>query len=200
MGACWDTGLFVDTDWKIGIRKIQNQAEIEYGHQEGYSGAPNSCTYKYMGDYSTSTIEHVKQFMDKQAGRLPTGCGGVIKIGQSGYEIKKIVESKGDVALYNYYLVPQYLENSNAVAILVNNGMPFKLGNGTVEQLKHKLIDALKKRFEPEDYGIIVGIRSKYYIKYSVESTRVATTNKITNNNIVVTPLNKYGYFGWCRD
>jgi hypothetical protein len=49
MGACNGGGFFVDSDWRRGISIVQKEAEREHGVEDGYSGAANSCSFRYVG-------------------------------------------------------------------------------------------------------------------------------------------------------
>lgn len=197
MGACWVSGTYSSTDWKSGIRLIQEEAAEEYGHQDGYSGAENSCTFSYFGDMHTRSIEEVRAFLERQKEHLGSGQGGVVLIGNGGclYNILNIQERvSSDKRLLSYLT-----GRKPAVAVSESRMGSTKIGEGTIADLKRLATEYLKK---PATMENIVFIVSKNTDKMYVMSVRSKESDKkLTASNIISkSPIYKYGYFGWCRE
>ena len=93
MGACNGGGTFIDSNWRRGIALVQEEAERENGHRDGYSGAPNSCHFSYYGqnlEFGKNTKKAQKDldaFIDKRMDVLGSGEGEIICVGIEYYGI-----------------------------------------------------------------------------------------------------------------
>ena len=79
MGACSVSGKFKDYNWEHGIRLIQEEAEAYYGHQDGYSGAENCCSFSFGGSCADMSKKDLDKFIDKRLDELYKGHGEVLK-------------------------------------------------------------------------------------------------------------------------
>lgn len=196
MGAAWVTGTFIDTDWKRGIANIKSKADFEYGHQDGYSGAENSCTFKYDGDMTGKTVEEVKRFLELKESKLSTGMGGVVRLSLEGYAnyVLKTAESPVDTNLLSYIT-----SDKPAAALKIKNGIIVVIKEGTLNDL-HDIAKSEIKRLGNKDIKIfLVSKRSKKQISYYLCGT--ISQNKQTGDNVIDSiPIYKYGYYGWCRE
>ena len=89
MGGVAVGGTFVNSDWRQGIQKIQEDAREYYGDRDGYSGAENSCCFKYAGDKSDLTKKQLEKFIEDRMDSMYNRDGEVIRIGTKGYRLIK---------------------------------------------------------------------------------------------------------------
>lgn len=203
MGATGGSGKFLDWDWKNGISAVQQYARQVYGDEYGYSGAENSCSFSYKGEYlsfgkkTKKAEKELKEFIDKRLENLGNGCGEVIRVGLEGYNIftTEIKEFDGLTDIDTRY----YLKNmKKGPAVLLRKvGLSYDVvSEGTVSQLKSVAHQELRHYKYLNDFYIV----SKYKI-YKCYGKRVfkQKTTRVTNDNILVLPLYSFVYYGWYR-
>ena len=86
MGDCGVGGTFKAYDWKEGIRRVQAEAEYEYG-SDYYNGAANNVEFSYAGDKSNLTKAQLNKFRKEIQEECYKRRGYVYKIGIEGYRI-----------------------------------------------------------------------------------------------------------------
>ena len=146
MGACSGGGTFIDSSWRRGIEIIQDEAEREYGHQEGYSGAPNSCNFFFVGEKfelgkdTKKAQKDLNDFIDKRMDRLGTGEGEIISLGIEYYGIisTEIIEEIFVNFDSRYYLK----KAKKGLAVLL---MPYDRSNSYMKVIAEGTVADLKK-------------------------------------------------------
>ena len=206
MGACSGSGSFVDSSWRRGMRLIQEEAEREYGHQEGYSGAPNSCDFFYKGEKfefgkdTKKARKELNDFVRLRLDNLGTGDGEIISVGVEYYGIisTEIVEENW-VSFDSRY----YLKNAKkGPAVLLK---PYSFGDnymkvvaeGTVADLKKIAHSELRKEKYETDYYIVS--KTKTYL-CTAKIKQQKKTQKQTDDKVMVLPFYKFIYYGWYRE
>lgn len=206
MGACNGGGTFIDSNWRRGIVLVQEEAEREYGHQEGYSGAANSCDFSYIGqklEFGKNTKKAQKDldaFIDKRMDMLGSGDGEIICIGIEYYGVISTEISETDWAPFDsrYYLKSM----KKGPAVLVEpydysyNYMRV-IAEGTVADLKKRAHAELRKNKYDKDLYII-GKTKTYRCKGKIKQQKV--TKRKTDDKVLVLPFYKFVYYGWYRE
>lgn len=209
MGACSGSGSFVNTSWRRGIEEIQRLAEEEYGTQEGYSGAENSCEFRYLGEYfeygkdTKKAKKDLNKFVESRLDRLGSGDGEVISVGSVGAVIYNTVikevngqgpfdtrwylknRKKGPAVCIKEIITPTGYQKYSVVA------------EGTVAELKKKVHKYLRDDGYTFDYYILN--TNKLYL-CTGEFVKVEKTKRTTNEKYLVLPLYRYVYYGWFRE
>ena len=206
MGACNGGGTFIDSNWRRGIALVQEEAEREYGHRDGYSGAPNSCRFMYFGEkfeYGKNTKKAQKDlndFIDKRMDMLGSGDGEIICIGIEYYGIISTEISETDWAPFDsrYYL--KSMKKGPAVLLepydYVGQGM-LVIAEGTIADLKKVAHKELRRsKYDKDLY--IVGKTKNYVCSGKIKQQKV--TKRETDDKVLVLPFYKYLYYGWYRE
>jgi len=195
MGGINGGGKFQAYDWREGIRRIQEEADDYYGHQEGYSGAANSCSFSYVGDKSNLTKKELDKFIDERMDRLGNGDGEVIKVGLAGYSI---IKTKIEPARYLNFDTRTLLRGVTRPAILVEykGNYPRKIAEGTQAELKKKADSLLRSCNYSYPYYLITK-KESYICSGNVKN--VKKTVQQTNEKQLVLPLYDFIYYGWYR-
>ena len=206
MGTCSGGGSFIDSSWRRGIELIQQQAEEEYGHQEGYSGAPNSCNFRYYGEKfefgknTKKAQEEFRKFRELRMDNLGTGCGEIISVGIEYYGVisTEIKEEQWVTFDSRYYL----REARKGPAVLLKpydfSSTRMKIvAEGTVADLKKIVHFELRKnKYEQEYY--IVSKTKNYLCTGKIKQQK--TTQRQTDDKVLVLPFYKFIYYGWYRE
>lgn len=206
MGACSGGGTFIDSSWRRGIEIIQEEAEREYGHREGYSGAPNSCNFFFAGEkpeFAKDTKKAKKDlndFIDKHMDRLGTGEGEVISL---GIEYYGIISTEITEEIWAGFDSRYYLKSAKkGPAVLL---MPYDRSNshlriiaeGTVADLKKIVHKELRnKKYETNFY--IVSKTKTYLCTGKIKQQK--KTQRQTDDKVLVLPFYKFMYYGWYRE
>ena len=194
MGACDVSGKFKDYSWKRGIRQIQDDAEAYYGHQEGYSGAENCCSFSFGGSCADMSKKELDKFIDKRMDELYKGHGEVLKGKIVEYAI---IETEIVETLFLSFDSRSYLRNmKKGPALLVKlleNGYPRLMKEGTVADLKkyaHRLLREDKYNYE----YFIIGKTKTYSCRGKVKYQKL--TKKQTDEKHLVLPVYEFYYYG----
>lgn len=206
MGACSGSGSFVDSSWRRGIGLIQEEAEREYGHREGYSGAANSCSFRYLGEkleFAKDTKKAQKdlnEFIRMRMDNLGNGDGEVISLGVECYGIisTEIKEENWVTFDSRYYLKSA----KKGPAVLVQpmdgrSGYMRVIAEGTVADLKKTAHSELRRNKYETDYYIVS--RSKVYL-CTGKIKQQKKTQRQTDDKVMVLPFYKFIYYGWYRE
>ena len=202
MGACDIGGTYKAYDWKIGIEKIQEDAEAYYGHQEGYSGAANCVDFRYVGDFSekyktAKGRKEIEKYIEDRMSKLYKRDGEVMKIATEGYAIIKTKYIEQDVT--ESYV--RYLYNIKKPSVLLERnsyGFGYKIiAEGTVSELKKKAHTRLRQITYRDDLYIIK--KDKMYICTQDIKTQKNTTRRSDDKTLVL-EIGKYRYYGWAPE
>lgn len=207
MGACNGGGFFVDSDWRRGISIVQKEAEREHGVEDGYSGAANSCSFRYVGQKlefakktKTAEKELYKYIDERMENHLGSGDGEIIKLDVEYYGIitTEIVEE-----IYTHFDSRYYLKlMKKGPAILIEpydyDGSYYRIiAEGTVADLKKKAHAELRKsKYDKDLY--IVGKTKTYLCTGKIKQQKA--TKRETDDKVLVLPFYKYVYYGWFRE
>ena len=199
MGACSISGSFVDSDWKKGMNRVQDEDEQYYGYQDGYSGASNSCSFCFR-DVSVKEKD-IQKYIKDRLEVLGSGDGEVIPLGIESYAVCSAVIFE---CPYPPFDSRSYLRGCKEPAVLLKlnrrrgaTNFYKEISAGTVSDLKKQAQMLLyKDKFETDYY--IVG-RSKTY-KCTEKRVIYKKTNKKSTNEILVVPLYKFLYYGWAMN
>lgn len=202
MGACSNSGTFVTVDWESFIRKMQEADEEYYGYQDGYSGASNSCSFKYKGDYSDKfkSNSDIKAFVKERLDNLKSGEGEVVRIGIDSYAIYKTrIDETDYIEFIDYKSV--YKERKKGPAVLIKADPEYKypivVAEGSIADLK-KLVHKELRACNYQYIYYIIGKTKLFYCSYRLKKQK--TTQRKTNENTLVLPKYKYLYYGWYRE
>ena len=206
MGACSGGGSYVDSNWHRGIELIQQEAEEEYGHREGYSGAPNSCNFRYIGEKfefgkdTKKAKDEFNKFREMRMDNLSNGCGEVVAVGIEFYGIISTdIQEEQFVCFDSRY----YLKSAKkGPAVLLK---PYSVGNnrmqivaeGTVADLKKIVHNELRKNKYCTDYYIVS--KTKTYL-CTGKIKQQKSTQRQTDDKVLVLPFYKFIYYGWYRE
>lgn len=196
MGACDVGGTFKAYDWRSGIQRVIEDAEAYYGHQEGYSGAANSCSFSYKGDKSSLTKKELNAYIDSRMDNLGKRDGEVILVGIEGYDIIKTeyVPQTVDDPLFIKRL---FVGQKGPALLLVydwrsNN---YKIERaGTIAEMKALAHIRLRSENYEKNYTILTK-KGKIVCKGVV--TNVKKTTRKTDEKNLILPIYKYMYYGW---
>ena len=200
MGACEIGGKFEAYDWKEGIRRIQEEAAYEYGH-DYYNGAANNVSFRYGGDKSNLTKKQLDEYVKGCMEKLGTGDGEVIKIGSGGFRLYSTEYKEGTgipMPLSFDSGTKEFLKRSIRPAVLLtcdNNGRVECHGEGTIAKLKEMAHNKLRSEFYRRDYYILRK-NATYICCMPVWKDQSKTTRKTTPKLLVVEKAT-YGYYGW---
>lgn len=196
MGACNGGGSFEAFDWREGIRNIQDEAESYYGHQEGYSGAANSCSFSYGGDKRGLTKKQLDKFIDERMENLGTGDGEVVKVDISGYGI---IKTQVQPAGFLRFDTRELMRGLKRPAILIEDAgyTQRKIAEGTQAELKRKVDSLLRSCNYSKTYYILTR-KDSYICSGNIKNVK-KTTQKTTEKQLVL-PLYKFVYYGWYRE
>lgn len=114
MGSVSFGHVFNHYDWRMGIRELQRQADEEYGHQQGYSGAINSCDHftLHRPNRPLRNMQDVWDYADSRLEHLGKREGEVIDLGITGYSIAKpVVNEFGGIWL----MIRGYCEDAKSL-------------------------------------------------------------------------------------
>lgn len=202
MGACSGSGTFVSIDYNSGIREIQQADEEYYGSQDGYSGATNSCDFRYKGDYSDKfkSNSEIRQFIEKRLESLSNGNGEIVCIGIDSYIIYTTRIAETDYAEF-IDTGSVYKNRKKGPAVLIKYDpsvkYPITVAEGTISELKKLVHTELRDCKYQYDY-YIVGKTKLYYCSYNAKKQR--TTQRKTDDKTLVLPVYEYLYYGWFRE
>ena len=203
MGACSGSGYFIDSSWRRGINAVQDDAEREYGHQEGYSGAPNSCYFRYLGEKlefgknTKKATEDLNKFIHSRLDRLGTGEGEIIA---TNLEYYGIISTDIQEVSYTHFDSRSYLramKKGPAVLLKNNEGYLQKVSEGTIADLKKEAHLELRRNKYEYDY-YIVGKTKTYLCTGKVKQQK--KTQRVTDDKVMVLPFYKFVYYGWYRE
>lgn len=193
MGGCSIQHTFEHYDWRIGVEDLKREAEEYYGHQEGYSGAINSCCISLHSP--KCTLKSIKQAYDYAETRLeflPNGDGECVRLGLKGYTIiKPVIEPYPRTKNLNFE--PENIDRHGKPAVLVSKSGSF-VSNGTLSEMKETAKNLLIRGNFKNDYFIVT--KSKVF-KCTSEKKQVKTTKQQSNTNQVVLPRHTYVVYGW---
>lgn len=195
MGGCSGGGSFKSTDWREGINKIIEEAEDYYGHQEGYSGAANSCEFRYLGDKSKLSKKELEKYIDGRMDMLGNGDGEVVNVGIVGYYV---IKTKVEPARYLGFDTREVTRGMQRPAILVEerHGYPRKIAEGTQAELKQKVHQLLRSCNYNKTYYILTR-KASYLCSGDIKEYK--TTKQKTTDKQLVLPVYKFEYYGWYR-
>lgn len=206
MGACNISGKFEDIDWKIGIEKIQREAEAYYGHQEGYNGAENSVDFCFKGNHpELKTTKQITSYIHERLKAMNKRDGEIICVGIDSYKIitTKFAESKQaawhPAAFYDSVTVKS---RSATLVRIYNDGSSIEaIAAGTVADMKKKAHECLRKNMYRYNCTYeIVCHRAKQILSCDADVKIVKATKKKTNDKYMVLPVYKYVYYGWAAE
>ncbi len=203
MGACGIGGQFKAYDWREGIRRVQQEAEYEYGH-DYYNGAANNVSFSYAGDKSNLTKAQLNKFRKEMEENCYKRDGYVYKIGTEGYRIitTKFMEyprkdgglswvmSKNQEALW----FKQY-KNPCILVTADGNGNGRCICGGTISDLKVKAHQLLRECYYQKSF-YIVRKNKDVYISCSGEYKDQKKTSRKTDAKTMVLEIGLYEYFG----
>lgn len=206
MGACSGSGSFIDSSWRRGITLVQQEAEKEYGHQEGYSGAPNSCSFRYIGeklDFAKDTKKARKDldnFIRQRMDNLGNGDGEIISLGVEYYGIIS-TEIKEEICVgfdSRYYLKNAKKGPAVLLAPYDTSGSFMRvIAEGTVADLKKLAHSELRKNKYEIDYYIVTKTKN-YLCTGKVKQQK--KTQRQTDDKVMILPFYKFIYYGWYRE
>ena len=193
MGAIWLRGKYKALDWRDGIDKIQQMDEDYYGHQEGYSGASNSCEFVLKGGCYSMSKKEIEDYIEKRKENLGSGMGDVLKGKVVEYAI--ITTDFEDVYTAPFDTRPCLLNMKKGPAVLVNpRGYP--IGEGTVAELKKRVHNIMRQDNYRFNY-YIVSKKKTYFCTYKAKYQK--TTQKESDEKHLVLPVHEFIYYGWAR-
>lgn len=206
MGACNISGKFEDIDWKIGIEKIQREAEAYYGHQEGYSGAENSVDFVYNGiHHELKTRKQISAYIEERLHNMNKRDGEIICVGIDSYKIitTKFAESKQATWHPATFYDSVTVKSRPATLVRIyNDGSSIEaIAAGTVADMKKKAHECLRKNMYRYNCTYeIVCHRAKQILSCAADVKVVKATKKKTNDKYMVLPVYKYVYYGWAAE
>lgn len=200
MGSCGIQGKFVAYDWKHGIQIVQNEAEEEYGYNDGYSGAANCVNFHYAGDLSCQTKSFITKYINNRMNNiLDKREGEVILVGTQGYDI--ISTNYKEYPYCPTYFLP-YLKNHKRPAVLLrrteNNDSVIVVGEGTIAEMKKLAHNQLRScNYVNTLFDII---KKDKYICCSANIKRQKNTTKKTDDKYLVLERKEFIYYGWAPE
>lgn len=198
MGGCWGSGSYVSSDWKEGIKCVQKEAEHYYGIQDGYSGAPNSCSFTYLGDFVKKTSKELDSFIQSCMDKMGNGDGGVVRMGIQSYNIySTCIEECECLPFDSKYVLKQLRKGPAAlVSNKYNIGVNILKEGNITELKKYAHIILRDNKYAEKIY--IVGRNKSYLCTYNLKE--VKKTQRKTDDKYLVLPVYKFIYFGWFRE
>lgn len=198
MGAVSVGGQFKGYDWATGIRAIQEEAAAEYGHQDGYSGAENSCNFSYAGDKSHLKKSELNKFINDRLESLYKRSGEVICIGIDEYHIisTRYEEQKNTFRHSEFEETRKLAKSKYAVIILSGRWGEdceciFK--GTTLSECKNFVHKWLRNNYY-KTTAYIVG--NKKVIRCDGDVKRCKKTKRVSDDKILVLPVKKFAYYG----
>lgn len=197
MGATSFMHRFTHHDWRMGVRELQRQAEEEYGHRQGYSGAINSCHHISL-HRPNRVFRDMKDVSDYVRGRLELldkREGEVMDLGVIGFSIARPVvhEFRG----YFPYDPRLLRGRKEPAALLTVRGFPLRYG--TLGQLKTYGMElVLNEKFE-HDYYIVSRNTDRVYV-VTGEGRMVKSTTRKSGNGVLVLPYHEWVVYGWAAE
>ncbi len=203
MGACGISGQFKAYDWREGIRRVQEEAQSEYGY-DPYNGEANNVSFSYGGDKSNLTQKQLSAYIDDRMESLYKREGEVIKVDSVGFTIftTEFVESttKPSEVSWAWNSVVPLLKGAKRPAILIafdGYGKPKAYGAGTVAELKQKAHELLRSEFYRR-YMYIV--KKDKYICCKGKAKQQSKTTRKTDAKTLVVEQGLYRYYGWAPE
>jgi hypothetical protein len=197
MGGSWIQHRFNHHNWKLGVRELQIRATEYYGHQEGYSGAINSCSdiSLHRPKVEIKTDKQLLEYIEGRTEHIETRSAEVIDLGITGYSIAKPM-------LKEYFgrpiLGPHDLRGMKEPAVLVSQYGVIK-GKGTVAHLKERAKRLVLQEGFENDYYIVGKNISKVYVMTG-EGNVVKKTTKKSDTSQLILPLHNWIVYGWAAD
>lgn len=193
MGVYEFSHTFEHYDWKMGIRDLQQDADDEHGHQQGYSGEINSVSNFSMHrpNKKFKSMSDVWDYVEDRYGDMDKGDGEIIDLGLVGYSIAKAVvqEYHG-----NLNTSSSTLRGIKEPAVLLDE-RGFVKARGTMAELKEKAKRlVLKEKFQHDYY--IVGKNSPRIFVATGEGKMVKNTSRQSDSNTLVLPYHKFVVYG----
>lgn len=195
MGVAEFFHTFEHYDWRLGIKDLQEEAEEEYGHQQGYSGEINSMSVSnfsvHRPNRTFKSMQDVWDYVEDRIEYIEKREGEVIDLGITGYSIAKAVvkEYHG-----NHNISSSTLMGIKEPAVLLDEH-GFVKARGTMAELKERgKQQVLKERFE-HDY-FIVGKNSTRIFIITGEGKSVKKTSRQSDANTLVLPYHKFVVYG----
>lgn len=195
MGACNIGGTFSAYDWESGIESVQMEDEFEYGHRDGYSGASNSCCFRYIGDKSHLTKKELKKYVDERFKKLGTRDGEIIQIGILEYHLLK---TKFEESFFNPEQFRYLFKGQKANALLLGMDMfhqpTYIIASGNLVDMKKMAHNKLRGCNYSKEFYILT--KQKMYT-CTYESKSVKRTTRKSDDKTLILPLYEYAYYGW---
>lgn len=200
MGACEISGTFKAHDWKTGINRIQQEAEEYYGTQDGYSGAENSCSFRYVGDFSNKTKSQIKKYIKDRMENMYKRDGEVIKVATIGYTIATTKYQADDKIPGWYRYMEQYIDKHRPATLLIGAGdwRCKVLGSGTIAEMKALAHRQLRSINYMQNVYIVT--KNKKFIQCSADAKNYKKTTRKTDDKHLVLEYNEYAYYGWAAE
>ena len=199
MGGVAIGGTFVNGDWRIGMKKIQDEAREYYGDRHGYSGAENSCCFQYAGDKSDLTKKQLEQFIEDRMDRMYNRDGEVIKIGTKGYRLIKTTFK--EETMYSALHYKDLFKGTSYTAFLMKEsyrpGLLQKIKGGSFEDMKKAANMELRHTNYSEPLYIVT--KKKIYMCWG-DYKDVKTTTRRTDEKTYVMPMYEFRYYGWAAE
>ena len=197
MGACNFATEWTGTDYQAGFRRLQQDAEWEYGY-DPYNGTISTTSLygrpvKIAERYSATAAKKAQKWINEHEDNVPKRECRVLDLGIVGYEVSKFVKvphTKADVQFQTRFVayadersIGTYKTAAEARAAL-ENAMGFSRYANT-------------ERFHVEKESVRVAGKSTTTVAYE-RQTRIAKTKpKTTPKGATVTPVHKFVYYGW---
>lgn len=199
MGGVAVGGTFVNSDWRQGIQKIQEDAREYYGDREGYSGAENSCCFKYAGDKSDLTKKQLEKFIEDRMDSMYNRDGEVIRIATKGYRLIKTTFKEETMYSANYY--KDLFKGTSYTAFLMKEsyrpGLLQKIVGGSFEEMKRAANVELRNTNYAQPLYIVT--KKKVYMCWG-DYKDVKTTTRRTDEKTFVMPMYEFRYYGWAAE
>lgn len=200
MGACGISGTYRAYDWQSGIRRVQEEAEAYYGHQEGYSGAANSCSFYFKGNKFDVKEKELNKYIDERMDMLGKRDGEVLCLGVEGFDIiKTVIEPcNRNISDVDKKFLFKGIKNP-ALLLRYNYSRDFYevVKTGTIAEMKVAAHEQLRKKNYSENYYILT---KKSMLSCKGDKKTVKKTTRKNDVKTLVLPIYKFIYYGWAAE
>ena len=177
------------TDWKSVLLNAINRDWEEFGNKS----LLNECSIGYCGDLIKMPKKEQDKYLEDALIKCNIGQGGILRLEQLGYMVCKthITYTNNIPGQAAWWMACG--RNAEAVLISEHSGQWQVVNTGTLEQMKKKANELLRRtKYAFDCYIITNNIR----LICTGNIKKYKTTTKVTNKEQLVTPYYRFKIFG----